>query len=50
LTDLAFNGVALSLVIDELLLLCRHQLWIIFGATKTWATQANAGTMAECPI
>lgn len=37
-------------VIDERLLLCRHQLWIICRATKTWATQANAVALAESPI
>jgi hypothetical protein len=50
LADLAFNGVALFLVIDELLLLCGHHLWILLGANKVWSTQTNTVTLTESPI
>ena len=50
LTNLAFNGVATSLVINELLLLCCHQLRIILGSTKARPTQTNSVPLTERTI
>lgn len=50
LTDLAFNSIALPLIIKELSPLGCHQLRIILRAAKTRTTQPNTMTLAECTI
>ncbi len=50
LAYLAFDGISLPLVIDELLLLCSHRFRIVLRASQTWAAQTDPMPLAECTV
>jgi hypothetical protein len=50
LTYLAFDGISLSLVIDEMPPLCSHQFQIVLRSSQTWGAQTNPMPLAECSV
>ena len=50
LPNLAFTGISLPLVIDELLLLGYHQLRIVLPPSLSRAAQTDSMTLTECRV